>query len=141
MRVVARTAMTCLLAALAACGGDDGFSPTVQNVAGAYTATEFTATGDAGTLDLLALGAEVTVTLATDGTTTGRLFVPGILLGGNDIDEDVAGTWALSGSTVTFTPTAGTLIGTLEFTVSGNRLASEGLYQGYTLRIVLTRTG
>ena len=85
---------------LGACGGDgeSSFSPTVANVAGSYVALSFTVTSSVGTTDLLALGSTVTVALAADGTTTGRLFVPGGAEGGGDLDEDLAGTWTLAGN-------------------------------------------
>ena len=42
-------------------------------------------------------GSTVAITLATNGTTTGRLFVPGGADDGSDLDGDLAGTWTLSG--------------------------------------------
>src|SRR5688572_27608098 len=91
--MIRRGVALCLAVALAACGDDDGgFSPTMEDVAGSYTASTFTLSS----VDLLALGATVTATLNADGTTTGRLFVPG-LAGNDDIDEDLEGTWSLSG--------------------------------------------
>ena len=42
-------------------------------------------------------------TLNADGTTTGRLHVPAGVGGPDAIDEDLSGTWSLSGTTVTFT--------------------------------------
>ena len=82
-------------------GGGDSFSPSVENVAGTYSATTFTLTSTAGPTNLLLLGATVSVTLAPDGTTSGHLHVPGDDQG-TDVDENLAGTWTLSGSTVTF---------------------------------------
>lgn len=131
-----------LVVALGACGGDDdSFSPSVENVAGSYHATAFTAQSGAGTTDLLALGATVVVSLATDGTTTGHLFVPLAGPGGANLDEDLAGTWTLSGNTVTFNQTAGTLIQGLEFTADQNVLTGEGAFTGLTIRLVLTKNG
>src|SRR5688500_8648770 len=60
-----------LTLALAACG-DDNFSPTVETVAGPYTASTFTYETSEGTTDLLAAGAVVAIDLADDGTTTGE---------------------------------------------------------------------
>lgn len=145
MRILrAATVSAGLLVLFAGCGDGDGngsFSPTVDNVAGTYSATTFTANTTAtGTVDLLALGASVTVTLAPDGSTTGNLFVPGIVVGGADVDEDLTGTWTLSGSTVTFNQTADTFIRDLDFAATENQLTSEGVFDGATLRIVLTKT-
>ncbi len=82
---------------LGSCGGEDTFSPTVATVAGSYTASSLTLTSSVGTTDLLALGSTVAITLAADGTTSGRLFVPGGEDDGSDLDVDLAGTWTLSG--------------------------------------------
>lgn len=128
--------------ALAGCGGDDNpFSPTVANVAGTYNATQFTATGSAGTVDLLSLGATVHVVLNPDGTTTGHLFVPDIGQEDGELDADLTGTWTLSGSTVTFSQTADTFIRDVEFTASQNSLESEGTFEDTTLHLALAKTG
>ena len=146
MRVVTR-ALGVLLAALAlgGCGGgEDNFSPTVptvETVAGSYTARTFTLTSAVGTTDLLALGSTVTVTLDADGTTSGRLFIPGGAEGGGDLDEDLAGTWTLSGSIVTFSQSADTFIRDVEFTAAQNQLNSEGTFDGAIIRLVLGKVG
>lgn len=90
-------------------------------------------------MDLLALGAIVGVSLAPDGTSSGRLFVPGGAEGGGDLDEDLAGTWTLAGSTVTFNQTADTFIRDAEFTASRNRLTGEGAFGDQTIRLELTK--
>lgn len=128
-----------LTLSLAACG-DDAFSPTVENVSGSYTAQTFTATSGAGTLDLLALGAMISVTLDDDGTTTGELFVPGGGEGGEDLEADLEGTWTLTASTVTFNQDADTFLRDVEFTAEEDRLTAEGDFSGQALRLVLART-
>jgi hypothetical protein len=131
-----------LVAALAACGSSDdgGFSPTVDTVSGSYSADAFTLTTSTGPIDLLALGSSVTVTLAPNGTTTGRLFVPGGNEDGSDLDEDLTGTWSLSGSTVTFSQTAATVIRDAEFTATGGLLTGEGTFNNSTIQLVLGKT-
>ena len=134
-----RAVALCLTLALAACGDDDeGTNPTLDDVAGSYTATTFTLTTEGVPLDLLALGATVTADLAADGTTTGRLFVPDLGQGGS-LDEDLTGTWSLSANTVTFTQSNSTLINDVDFAVGPNTLTGEGTYQGSILLLVLTR--
>jgi hypothetical protein len=129
-----------LAVALAGCGDDDGFSPTVENVAGSYSAASFTFTTAAGTVDLLALGSEVTAVLATDGTTTGHLSVPGGGEGGEDLEADLAGTWTLSGNTVTFNQTSDTFIRDAEFTAGENTLTGEYTDEDGTVRLVLAKS-
>jgi hypothetical protein len=138
--MIRRGVVLCMALALAACGGDDddGFNPTVDDVAGSYSASAFTLTSGNGDFDLLAIGASVTATLNADGTTTGRLQVPGVG-GGGAIDEDLAGTWSLSGTTVTFSPSASSLLTDVDFAVGPGTLTGEGVYMGAVLLLVLTK--
>src|SRR6188472_1842703 len=117
--MIRRGVVLCMALALAACGGDDdgGFNPTVDDVAGSYSASAFTLTTGNSDFDLLAIGASVTATLNADGTTTGRLQVPGGIGGAPAIDEDLAGTWSLSGTTVVFSPSASSLLTDVDFAV------------------------
>ena len=138
--MIARSLLALAVGAMA-CDGDDSFSPTVETVAGSYSATTFTLTSVGGSINLLAGGATLTLNLATDGTTTGRLFLPDGELDGSDLDEDLAGTWSLTDSTVTFDQTAATFIPEIDFIASSNRLTGEGSFSGGTLRLVLTKEG
>jgi hypothetical protein len=113
MRIIAPV----LTLALAACG-DDNFSPTVENVAGPYTASTFTYETSEGTTDLLAAGGE----------------------GGGDLDEDLTGTWTLAGTTVTFDQDADTFIRDLEFTADQDLLIGEDTFDDVTIRLVLSKT-
>ena len=133
--------MLALALSAVACGDDDSFSPTVETVAGSYTATTFTVSSVVGSVNLLAGGATVTLDLATDGTTTGRLFVPEGELDGSDLDADLTGTWSLTDSTVTFEQSANTFIPDVDFIASSNRLTGEGTFSGGTLLLVLTKQG
>lgn len=120
------------------CSGDD-FTPTVENVAGSYVATEFTVTEGTETTDLLDDGATFAIVLATDGTTTGQLFVPGAGDGGGDLDENMAGEWLLSGTTVTFTQDADTFVRDMDFTASENQLRGDESFGDVTVRVVLRK--
>lgn len=124
-----------------ACGGDDPFTPTMETVAGSYTATTFTLSSVVGEINLLAGGATVTLNLASNGTTTGRLLVPDGNGDGSDLDADLTGTWSLTDSTVTFEQSADTFIPDVDFVASANRLTGEGTFSGGTLRLVLTKEG
>ena len=141
MRSLLGCTSTLALAALfIGCSDDDSFSPTLDNVAGSYSAATFTVASGAGTLDLLALGAEVTVDLAADGTTTGQLFVPGAGEDGEDVEADLTGTWTLDSSTVTFSQDADTFIRDVEFIASEDRLTGEGTFDEETVRLVLSKS-
>lgn len=122
---------------LVGCGGDS-FSPTVASVAGTYQATTFTFDGGAGPTNLLALGATVTITLAPDGTTTGHMFVPDVLDGG-DLDADLAGTWTLTGSTVAFVQEVDTFMRDVLFTAEPDRLRARGTFGEEVVVLVLTK--
>ena len=126
-----------LALALGSCGGEETFSPTMETVAGSYTASSLTLSSSVGTTDLLALGSTVAIALALDGTTSGRLFVPGGADDGSDLDVDLNGTWTLSGSTVTFNQAGDTFIRDVEFTAKPNQLNGEGVFSGATIRLVL----
>jgi|tagenome__1003787_1003787.scaffolds.fasta_scaffold19769771_2 hypothetical protein len=127
--------------ALGACGGEDTFSPTTETVAGSYAASAFTVTSSTGTTDLLANGATVTIVLATDGSTTGRLFVPAGAEGRGDLDVDLAGTWTLAGSSVTFAQGSDTFVRDVAFTAGRNSLTGNGTFSGETIHLILVKTG
>jgi hypothetical protein len=123
---------------LASCGDDAGFSPTVENVSGSYSASSFTVTSSSGLVDLLASGASVQVTMTSNGATTGRLLLPGADTSG-DHDEDLTGTWMLAGDKVTFSPRGPSVLRFAQFTVAPDRLIGERMLSGQTLRWVLIR--
>jgi hypothetical protein len=91
------------------------------------------------TADLLLLGASLTVVLNQDGTTSGRLVAPGMGENGADVDEDLAGTWTLQGSTVRFDQPGDTFVRDVPFTAEPNRLRAEGTFDGVIVRAVLTK--
>ena len=130
--------MLLVIAGILACG-DDGFSPSIENVAGDYTATSFTTTSGGVTTDLLDDGASLTLTLASNGATTGHLFVPGAGEGGGDLDADLTGTWTLTGSTVAFAQIADTFVRDMPFTAAENRLQGEATFAGTLVRVTLTK--
>jgi hypothetical protein len=121
------------------CGGDDPFSPTVQNVAGSYQATTLTATESGITTNLLQLGATIEIVLNENGTTTGRLFAPGLDEGGGDVDVDLVGTWTLNGDTVTFEQEGDSFIPQVPFVAGRNQLRGEDSIGTVLVRITLTK--
>jgi hypothetical protein len=133
-----RSAALAIAIFLASCGDDDSFSPAPDDVSGSYSASSFTVTDSSETVDLLATGASVQITLASDGATTGRLLLPGGDPNG-DHDEDLAGTWTLSGDKVTISPRGPSVLRFTEFTVAPDQLTGERVLSGETLHLVLTR--
>src|SRR4051812_12041613 len=61
---------------LLSCGGDDGFNPTTETVAGTYQLTTLKETQNGITLDHLALGVTAGVLLGADGTPPRHPFAP-----------------------------------------------------------------
>ncbi len=127
------------LALLSGC--DDPAEPalTMADVAGTYTLTRLDATEQGTTTDWVAGGTEATITLNADGTTTGHMFVPG-----GDIDEDremdLAGTWSLSESEVTFEHDADTFLRDMTFEYDDGVLAAHALFGDTSLEVTLTRS-
>jgi len=105
-----------LLAALAAaaCGTDttgppehaNEPPPTMADVVGDYHATELMGGG----YDVLALGGSMALTLGSDGSLSGTLFIPAAAAGGEEVQADMVGTFTLSGSTLTFHQDADTFV-------------------------------
>lgn len=142
MRTAHYTIATVLLSlTLAACGGDGtATSPPASSVVGQYSAMTFRTT-DAGTVtDQLALGASLAIDLAQDGTTSGRLFVPG---GGDtpgtDLDADLAGTWARVNNTIRFTQNADTFVRDMAFTIGTDELLGSATFGGVLVEVVLRK--
>jgi hypothetical protein len=122
-----------------ACGSD---SPTQVSspVAGTYLATEFLVT-PAGepTIDVLAQGGTLSITIAADNRTSGSLTLPASIAG-TDISLSMAGTAVVSGSTVTFQQPGDTFVRNLTFTVSGNTLSVTNQSTGTaTFTVTLTK--
>ncbi len=120
-------------------GSRDGDDPTMSDVAGSYEATTLTVEEGGVTTDFLLAGASFEITLALDGTTSGRLFAPGGGEGGGDFDADLAGTWALNGTTVTFDHDADTFVRDMDFEYANDRLTGQETFNDVTISVVLAR--
>jgi len=122
-----------------ACGDDSGTGPSMQSVAGSYTASSFTVTESGNTTDVLALGASIDVTLNRNGTTTGNFFLPGGEEDGSDFNADLSGTWSLNGTTVSFSHSANTFLPEVPFEVDGETLTGEQTFVGALVRATLRK--
>jgi hypothetical protein len=126
-----------LTLALAACD-DDPTAPA--SPVGTYEATSWTATEGSTTTDVLEAGGSFTITLTSQGTTTGRVFVPASVTGEGDFDADLAGTWTQSGSTIDFDHEADTFVRDMLFTLQGSTLVGDRTFSGVRVQVTLART-
>lgn len=109
-----------------------------ESVVGSYAATTFTLSGDVNG-DVLAAGGGMTITLATDLTTRGSLFVPASLNEGEDFNADMAGTYTRTGDVLRFTQDADTFVRDVNWQVGSNQLSGTGTFSDVTITVVLTR--
>ena len=122
-----------------------GPGPTIDAVVGSYDAADafgafsFTTTDDGETTNWLAAGAEFVISLYADGSTSGRLFIPGPDEDDSDMDVDLTGSWSLSGSTVTFEHAADTFVRDMPFTFNSGTLVGDRTFSGVRVQVVLVR--
>ena len=136
-----RSILAVAVAALPAACTHDSFTPNINSVVGDYHLQSLTTTDLGGPRDWVALGATLTISLAPNGTTSGRLFMPGAGSGGGDVDVDLAGTWTLTGETVEFITLYDSLVREVTFVAGENRLVGNHAYgtSGVSVRVVLTK--
>jgi hypothetical protein len=123
-----------LLAATLACSGSISSSSQLNPV-GVYSATRFTTTANGVTIDQLAEGVTLTITLAANGTTMGALTVPAA----GSVPLDLTGTWTRDGDVVTFHHATETFLDALPFRLIGDQLEAEGLVGPGVIRVTLSR--
>jgi hypothetical protein len=127
------------VAAMVACGGDSIAPPSV--LVGSYNAIEFTTTGSSGQTNQLLAGSTLNISLAADHTTSGHLHV--VASGSTPaFDADLAGTWAQSGSSVTFSQPTDTFVRNMTFAVvaASNslwELDGNGTFSGTAVHVTL----
>lgn len=138
-----RISRSLLAAAVLATAGGCADDPNVPlpGVPGSYHATAFTLSSGGPAINLLALGASFTMTLAQDHTTTGRLVVPASITGGDAIDESLTGTWRQSNDTVYFDGPADTFVRDVPFVVRGGSLAGEYVGPDGQVAVTLNKYG
>jgi hypothetical protein len=106
---------------------------TLENVAGSYEATHFVGGG----FDVLALGGSLDLTLGTDGSLAGNMFIPAAA--GGPLDADMAGTFMLSGSSLTFDQAADTFVRDATWTWENNELTGAWSGAGGTALVRLDK--
>lgn len=117
------------LGALLLLTGCDTAEPDVETVPGTYQTVTFLADIEGEIVDVMAAGGLIEMTLADDGTVSGRFLVPEALAGddGENLTYDLAGTYTVVGDAVTFTQDADTFIRDVTWTFDDGalRLADE----------------
>jgi len=127
----------------AACG--DGFytGPTIMSIPGHYVASnargEFFYTADQKTWNLAQEGSVVDLTISSNGTTTGRIFVPAENENAESYEASLAGTWMTRGDTVFFTQKEPTVVSTMAFIFDGQKLRAERNYIDGYVKLTLVR--
>lgn len=125
MRLPFRTLPLSLGVALAACGGDGGTAPNPTTFDGTWVATkvEYTSVANPATkVEVIALGASLTVQFNTNGSYTSVLTAPG------EAAETTTGTWSASAEVFTLTWLEGGFTHEMQFdwTMSGATLTMVG---------------
>ncbi|HEX7942357.1 MAG TPA: hypothetical protein VF488_11165 [Gemmatimonadaceae bacterium] len=130
--------VTLASALMSGCGSDSPTQPS--SLAGTYVATVFTVTPTGqSTIDVLAAGGSLSVTIASDNTASGSLSIPASVAG-TPFNASMAGTVVQSGSTAKFQQTADTFVRDLTFTIVGNTLQATNQVAGVgAFTITLTR--
>jgi hypothetical protein len=127
-----RFADTILLLGLFA-GCSDANSPdTDPTLVGTYTATEFTTRTFGGTIDRLAEGLKMQVTLNANGTTVGFVTASGQTV-------PVAGTWDTAGAVLHFEQETANFMRQVPFQIRPGKLLGDTLLGVTVFHIVLRR--
>lgn len=125
------------LALVLACA-DDPIVPAA-GVPGQYHATRFTVARSGVPVNLLAVGASLSLVLADDHTTAGRLIVPAGGAGGTPIDQSLSGSWSASHDTVFFAGPADTFIRDVPFLVRGAMLVADDSAGDARVQVILSK--
>jgi len=128
------------MATVLACGGGDTTAP--NPLAATYSPSQWTTTGTSGQTNQLLAGSVLSLTLNSDGTTSGHLHVAA--QGGEPaFDADMAGTWTREGNTLTFDQSADTFMNDMPFTVvpegSTWALAGDHVFDGVRIQLTLSQ--
>ena len=120
-----------------ACADDPIVPPA--GAPGDYQATRFALSTSGPPVNLLAVGASLSLTLGEDHTTTGRLQLPAAVTGGEPIDANLTGSWRQSSDTVFFSGPADTFIRDVPFLLRGATLVADNTANGTRIQVTLTK--
>jgi len=125
-----------LVAVLATFACDDTTGP--NDVVGSYEATSFVTTTGGVDRNELASGGFIDLVLDSDGTTSGDFHLAAF--GGNPaVDEDLSGTWTLTGSTVRINLDGDLFLEDVDLHADDDRLTIDDTFSGTRIRVTLTR--
>lgn len=135
-----RLAWVLATAWLASCSeGSPPVGPEPDPILGVYRASILSVTTPSQTIDVLASGGSLSMALAENGTTSGRLLVPGGGENGQTLDADMAGTWSRTGNVVRFTQTADTFVRDGSWAVETGSLRTTLVSGGTVVTAVLLK--
>lgn len=112
---------------------------TPNPILGTYHASTLTVVVPGQTIDVLATGGSLSITLAANGTTGGRLLAPGGGTNGQALDASMDGTWNQTGNTVRFSQSADTFVRDATWTVDAQTLRTTLVSGTTTVTAVLTK--
>lgn len=138
MRSAAAVAALC---GIWSCTTDTGLS--IADVAGVYHASSFSSGPvplGVPITNILANGGTLTLTLHTDGTTSGTLVIPPAVNGGLPSTISMTGTFELNGATITFDQAADSFVRDMDFEADGHLLYGSQAFSGLVVSVTLTKT-
>ena len=110
------SAFPILLGAVAMLGCGEITSLSEDGPVGSYTAIILVMTQNSVPTNVLAGGGSFTMTLAPDGTTSGRLHIIGSTAY-SAVDADMAGTWTRNGDEIDFNQASNTFVSNMTFRI------------------------
>ena len=142
-RLLAGFLVGSLLLSVLSCGStSEPESIREADLVGSYAVTAFTATTGADTVDLLAGGNDISLTLNADGTTSGTFFVAE----GSGLSLDLTGVWAFDPNPpeVRLDHDADTFLRDMTFAAERDggviQLRGERTFSGTETHVVLVRS-
>ena len=133
-----RLVLVSLLAFAPSACADDPIVPPA-GAPGDYRATKLALSTSGPPVNLLAVGASLSLTLADDHTTSGRLQLPAAATGGEPVDVSLSGSWRQSNDTVFFSGPADTFIRNVPFLLRGATLVADNTESGTRVQVTLTK--
>jgi hypothetical protein len=121
--------------AMVSCGGP--LEPS--DIAGTYTATLFTISGEESG-DVLAAGGSLQLVLEADGSTSGTMVIPAVFSeDGVEVSLDLTGTFTVNDAIVSFNHVADTFVRDVMWEVDGSTLRTDATFSDTSIEVVLTR--